>query len=60
MVDKVNIYFDFGVTSCWVVQPRIKAIFVFDRPNHYQFFRYDDTLRDPNLNIEIQLPLIFE
>lgn len=60
MVDKVNIYFEFGVTSCWVVQPRIKAIIVFDRPNHYHFFHYDDTLRDPNLGIELSLPLIFE
>lgn len=60
MVDKVNIYFEFGVKSCWVVQPRVRAIFVFDRPNHYAFFHYDDTLRDSNTGIEIDLSLIFE
>ncbi|GAA4406486.1 hypothetical protein GCM10023187_25980 [Nibrella viscosa] len=60
MIDKANIYFEFGVKSCWIVQPRIKAIFVFDQPNHYHFFHYDDILRDPNLNIELPLSTIFE
>ena len=60
MVDKANVYFEFGVKSCWIVQPRIKAVFVFDRANHYQFFHYDDTLHDPNLSIELALSVIFD
>lgn len=60
MVDKANVYFEFGVKSCWIVQPRIKAVFVFDRPNHYQFFHYDDTLHDSNLGIEVPLPVVFD
>ncbi|MGA0560358.1 Uma2 family endonuclease [Larkinella sp. VNQ87] len=60
MINKANSYFAFGVKSCWIVQPRIKGIFVFDRPNSYQFFHHDDVLKDPNLNIELSLAGIFE
>ncbi|MBC8110798.1 MAG: Uma2 family endonuclease [Verrucomicrobia bacterium] len=59
MVDKANIYFAFGVKSCWIVQPRIKAILVFSRPDHYQFFHFDDVLKDPNFNITLNLTNIF-
>lgn len=60
MVDKAVIYFEFGVKSCWIIQPRIKAIFVFDRPNHYLFFHYDDILKDPVSTIELPLSTVFE
>jgi Uma2 family endonuclease len=60
MVDKTNLYFQFGVRSCWVVVPAVKGIFVYDRPGHYQFFHGDDTLQDPNLNIALPLPVVFE
>lgn len=60
MVDKTNIYFNFGVRSCWIVVPAVKGIFVYDRPGHYEFFHGDDTLRDPNLTVELPLALIFE
>lgn len=30
MVSKVRIYFEFGVKSCWVVQPAIRGVLVFD------------------------------
>ena len=60
MVDKTGIYFEFGVRSCWIVVPAVKGIFVYDRPGHYEFFHGDDTLRDPNLGIEVPLSVIFE
>jgi Uma2 family endonuclease len=59
MVDKANVYFAFGVTSCWVVQPRVEGVFVFTQPNQYQFFHHDDILRDPNLGIELNLGEVF-
>lgn len=59
MVDKTDVYFAFGVKSCWIVQPRMKAIFVFSRHDQYQFFHYNDLLIDPNFNIELQLRNIF-
>lgn len=60
MVDKTGVYFNFGVRSCWIVVPAMKGVFVYDRPGHYEFFHGDDTLRDPNTNIEIPLSLVFD
>ncbi len=60
MVDKTAIYFRFGVKSCWIVVPAVKGVFVYDRPGHYQFFRHDETLRDPNLGLELALSAVFE
>jgi Uma2 family endonuclease len=60
MVNKTNVYFSFGVQSCWVVVPAVKGIFVYDRPGHYAFFHGDDTLQDPHLNITLPLSAVFE
>lgn len=59
MVDKANMYFAFGVKSCWIVQPRIEGIFVFGQPNQYQFFHHDDTLKDSHFEIELSLSDVF-
>jgi Uma2 family endonuclease len=60
MVDKTNVYFGFGVRSCWVVVPAVKGIFVYDRPGHYAFFHGEDTLQDAHLNISLPLSAVFE
>jgi Uma2 family endonuclease len=60
MVNKTNVYFAFGVRSCWVVVPAVKGIFVYDRPGHYAFFHGDDTLHDPTLDITLPLSAVFE
>lgn len=59
MVAKTNIYFQFGVKSCWVILPSLRAVTVFDRPGHYEFFHQDDTLLDTIVEIEIPLSAIF-
>jgi Uma2 family endonuclease len=59
MVNKTLIYFEFGVKSCWIVQPRIKAIIVFSSPDEYRFFHHDDILKDSVLDIELDLQKIF-
>ncbi len=59
MVAKTHIYFQFGVKSCWVVLPSLRAVMVFDRPGHYTFFYEDDTLRDLNTGFELPLAAIF-
>lgn len=60
MVEKVNLYFQFGVRSCWIVQPAMHGIFVYDRPGHYRFFHGEDLLRDEQLSIELPLASVFE
>ena len=59
MVTKTHIYFQFGVRSCWVVQPAIQGILVFDRPGHYAFFHGDGPLRDEALGVELPLAAVF-
>ncbi|MFN4257256.1 MAG: Uma2 family endonuclease [Saprospiraceae bacterium] len=59
LLDKTEVYFDFGVKSCWVVLPSLKTIYVFAAPGQYQPFHAPDTLHDPNLDIHIPLEKIF-
>ncbi len=60
MVDKVDVYFAFGVQSCWVIQPRVKGIYVFEKPYQYEFYHHNDILKVSSLGIEIPLEKIFE
>ncbi len=59
MVAKANTYFNFGVKSCWIVLPSLQAVVVYERQGQYQFFHLEETLRDPNLGIEMHLPNVF-
>ena len=59
MVAKTNIYFRFGVKSCWVVLPSLRAVMVFSGPGQYQFFYHDDTLVDPQTGFELPLATVF-
>ena len=59
MVDKTDVYFVFGVRSCWVVTPAVRGVFVYDRPGHYQFFHDAETLRDATLGIDLDLAAVF-
>lgn len=60
MVDKTQIYFDFGVRSCWIIVPAVKGIFVYGSPGHYEFYHGDDLLVESNLDIELPLLALFE
>lgn len=59
MVAKVRIYFGFGVGSCWVVQPAMRCVFVYDGPDHYAVFHGDELLRDEKLGVELPLAAVF-
>ena len=59
MVAKTHVYFQFGVKSCWVVLPVLRAVMVFDRPGHYHFFHHDDTLIDQATGFELPLATVF-
>lgn len=60
MVSKLEPYFYFGVKSCWIVVPELQAILVYDNPFNYTFFHHIETLKDANLNIEINLAEVFK
>jgi len=59
MVDKAIIYFAFGVKSCWIIQPRIEGVFVFNQPSQYEFFHHDDLLIDSATGVELELKKVF-
>lgn len=59
MVDKTAIYFHFGVKSCWIVLPSIKAVMVYSSPDHYQFFHDKELVTDTTLGIELPIESIF-
>jgi Uma2 family endonuclease len=59
MIDKAYQYFNFGVKSSWIVFPAMRAIAVYTDSENYFFFHHDDILKDPNLNIELDLKKIF-
>ncbi len=59
MIDKATQYFDFGVRSCWIVFPALKAVAVYSAPDQYAFFHHDDRLMDKKLQTEIELKKVF-
>ena len=60
MVVQLEPYFYFGVKSCWIVVPDFRAIFAYHDPFNYSFFHGNETLKDANLDIEINLSEVFK
>ena len=52
-------YFNAGIQSCWLVMPSLKAIAVYTKVDHYQFFSSEMILHDKVLDIELHLQTIF-
>ncbi len=59
MTSKLEPYFNFGIKSCWIVVPDFQGVFVYDSPNHYEFFHEDQIVQDRVMNIEIPISKIF-
>lgn len=59
MIDKVQLYFDFGVKSCWVVVPAMKGVAVYERKGHFEFYKHTEQLYDKNLDIRLDLQKVF-
>jgi len=60
MTSKLEPYFSFGIKSCWIVIPELKAVIVYDSPYHYNFFNEKDIVKDSVIGIEILVEKIFE
>ncbi len=60
LLDKVRIYFQFGVKSCWIVQPSVRGVFVFTSSDDYDYYHGDDTLHDTLLGVEVPLTAVFK
>jgi hypothetical protein len=60
MTSKLEPYFSFGIKSCWIVVPELKAVIVYDSPYHYNFFHEKEIVKDSVIGIEISVEKIFE
>ncbi len=60
LIDKTEVYFPFGVKSCWLVFSAMKAIAVYHQSGKYDFFTHEATLSDKNLDISLPLGEIFK
>ena len=56
---KFERYFFAGIQSCWLVQPSMKAIYVYSQIGKYQFFNDEMTLIDKLTGIELNLSEVF-
>lgn len=59
MVGKLDAYFQFGVTSCWIIVPDLRAVLVYKDAMNYQFFHGNERLIDSILGIDIELTNLF-
>lgn len=59
LIDKTQIYFSFGVKSCWIVLQTLKTIYVFNAPNQFEVYSHGDELIDEKLNIKLSIDSYF-
>ena len=59
LVDKLDLYFEAGVQSCWIVIPTFKMINIFHSKHDYKTFMVGE-LTDEKLNIRLNLEEVFK
>ena len=60
LVQKSAIYFKIGVKSYWLALPDLRSIYVFSHPKKFRVFTWEDELHDEQLNIKLDLGIIFK
>ena len=58
LIDKLDIYFEAGVQSCWIVIPTFRLVNVFTSKHDYKAFMQGE-LYDEKLGIRIDLDYVF-
>jgi Uma2 family endonuclease len=59
LIEKFQVYFALGITSCWLVDPALNIVAVYSSPTEYRTFA-GETVIDEQLAIEIPRVEIFE
>ena len=59
LVDKLDLYFEAGVQSCWIVIPTFKMINIFHSKHDYKTFMVGELI-DEKLNIRLNLEEVFK
>jgi len=60
LIAKSYLYFDAGIKSYWLVLPDLTTIYIFSAPHEYEAFVKKGTLKDTQLDIELDLEAIFK
>ena len=60
LIEKTKLYFQMGVTSCWIVILGMDAIAVNHPSEPYKFYSGTETLEDHRLSIQLPLGEIFK
>jgi len=60
LIAKSYIYFQAGIKSYWLVLPDLTTIYVFSAPNEYEVFAKKGILKDPKIQVELNLEDIFK
>ena len=58
LIDKLAIYFELGVQSCWLVYPSSNTVEVYSAPYQAESFA-SGTIHDARLNITLEIDAIF-
>jgi len=58
-IDKIKVYVENGISKCWLIEPVTSVITVFDSKLNKKTYS-EGILKDENLNIEIDLAIIFK
>ncbi len=59
LLTKSSAYFQNGVCSYWLIIPPLRSVHVFSSPQTYEVYKQQDTLKDPALNVQLDLAKIF-
>lgn len=60
ITDKFEIFFAAGIKSCWLIEPLIGTVTVYNSPESSQTFREGDMLEDKITGIKISVQEIFD
>ncbi len=60
ITSKIDVYFQHGVQSFWIVLPPLASIYVYSSPDDYAIFRASETLVDKKLDISFSLAEVFK
>lgn len=58
VMDKVDVYFQFGVKSCWVISPPVHAVRILTADGHEESYT-EGVIKDPVTGLTADLSVVF-
>lgn len=60
VIDKIKVYFENGIKSCWFINPTIYTVTVYKSLKEFTTYVENTTLQDDNLGIKMNVSEIFD